>query len=178
MNTIFGEKLWYFCVLNIHPNAITLLALIFSISVIFFHVSGLYWFVVLAIILRTFFDCLDGPVARKCKKTSKLGGYFDIFADTVYIYALTFVILSVLLPRQPYLYIGLYSILILQVYALVYFSMFHHSSLHDHTQLKEYEGNIFKRTAVFIVNNNIVCNLVIALAYIAYYKFIVKSKYL
>lgn len=32
-------------------------------------------------VLRYFFDCLDGSIARKCDKKSKIGALFDILSD-------------------------------------------------------------------------------------------------
>jgi phosphatidylserine synthase len=75
----------FFCKNNIHPNNIT----IFNI------INGIYLYynikycdnktiISIQIILYYILDCLDGEIARQCKKQSKLGGYLDSVSDILF----------------------------------------------------------------------------------------------
>jgi phosphatidylglycerophosphate synthase len=75
----------YICFLN--PNHITVACFLMLIPL----VVGLLkrwplWIMILIMFVRQSLDCLDGAVARKCKKTSKLGAVLDVAEDvTTYI---------------------------------------------------------------------------------------------
>jgi len=60
------------------PNYITIFAICLTIPVVYGLLNN--WStqtMILLIILRTFLDCLDGAVARKCNKFSEFGGKLD-----------------------------------------------------------------------------------------------------
>ena len=50
--------------------------------------------IVLMIFLRYLADIIDGKVARKYKKTSKLGGYLDTISDVMFSGAITYVLFN------------------------------------------------------------------------------------
>ena len=69
---------------KLHPNVITatnvLLSFYLCKSV---HLDSLN--LIPLYVLRAFFDCLDGAVARKCNKKSKLGHYLDHYNDITFL---------------------------------------------------------------------------------------------
>ena len=86
--TLFPSFLRFCCDRNIHPNVLTALALGLSAAIPYFHLNRRTWAVVAAILLRQLLDCLDGEVARRCRKTSLLGAWLDNIADSVFYWAL------------------------------------------------------------------------------------------
>ncbi len=69
---------------NIHPNVITGIGIIsnYFIYHYYFNIKN-YTITSLLLILRVFLDSLDGMIARKFNKISKLGGYLDTICDTI-----------------------------------------------------------------------------------------------
>ena len=70
----------------LEPNYITILAILLTIPVVYGLLNN--WStetMVLLIIFRSFLDCLDGAVARKCNKFSEFGGKLDVNGDILYI---------------------------------------------------------------------------------------------
>jgi phosphatidylserine synthase len=166
INHFIGDHLIDFCVANIHPNIITFLALIFSILILYFHFNHYYWLVVLAIVLRTFFDCLDGSVARKCEKTSKLGGYFDTFADGIFLYSMVFIVIKELF-KISYFDTAIYTFIFMEIGFFIYFTLYNPSALFDHAQFKS-----SKNIISFYVNNTLLINTIIAIIYITLIKYV------
>jgi len=79
---------------KMNPNAITLFNIIPSLISLYYvyHKDYLLFFIFL--IIRTVLDCLDGLVARKYNKTSKLGAFLDIFTDLCFNSALLYIVLN------------------------------------------------------------------------------------
>jgi phosphatidylglycerophosphate synthase len=71
----------FFCRNNIHPNVVTIIGGILSFLVLSPRLTPLQKVAVVALV--RFLDHLDGEVARKCKKTSKIGAYLDSAMDVV-----------------------------------------------------------------------------------------------
>ena len=71
----------FFCRNNIHPNVITITGGIASFLVLSPRLTPLQKVAVVAFV--RFLDCLDGEVARQCKKTSKIGAYLDSAMDVI-----------------------------------------------------------------------------------------------
>ena len=81
---------WYQYIVNpiaknicfLSPNFITLLSTILIIPIVKNLLNNGKMSVFMGLmILRYFFDCLDGSIARKCDKKSKMGALFDILSD-------------------------------------------------------------------------------------------------
>jgi phosphatidylglycerophosphate synthase len=71
---------------NVHPNVITIVGIILNYfilvevdSVQSNEINGIYFGILM--LFRFLADCLDGAVARKYKKTSKLGNTLDTISD-------------------------------------------------------------------------------------------------
>jgi phosphatidylglycerophosphate synthase len=70
-----------FIFLKVEPNLVSILGLIFALIGAFF-VSQQNWFLVLVFfILAPLMDLIDGAVARKLKKKSNFGNYFETMVD-------------------------------------------------------------------------------------------------
>ena len=84
----------YLIKLNVHPNLITLLGFIpiyfIYINILEKKTLSVYLFAYINYML----DCLDGELARKSGKTSKLGGYLDTLHDLTSIFSLLYLILK------------------------------------------------------------------------------------
>lgn len=77
----------YFCKYNIHPNVITLVSLL-SNKILFERLkkpNKNLNTIFLIMISHAILDCLDGEVARKCNKYSKLGSRLDYINDHIFI---------------------------------------------------------------------------------------------
>lgn len=97
------DKLTYFIIdsivpylikLNIHPNFITLIGFI---PIYFIHVNMLLRKKILVYLfayLNYTLDCLDGELARKSGKTSRLGGILDSIHDITTIFSLLYLVFN------------------------------------------------------------------------------------
>lgn len=168
MQDLLGWSFPKFCIANIHPNYITLLALLLSAAIPFLHLQKMYGLVVIFIITRQILDCLDGTIARQCKKTSKLGGYLDTLADGIFyasiIFSVVFMITSDISTSM------LYAIGIVSCFFILNCAFLGTSMLHDHTQYKDSKSkNIIQRLYSYITNNTI---LIFACASFIYYLYV------
>ena len=82
----------YLIKLNVHPNLVTLIGFV---PIYFIHVNMLSKrkiLVYLFAFVNYTFDCLDGELARKSGKTSKLGGILDSIHDIITIFSLLYLV--------------------------------------------------------------------------------------
>ena len=70
----------------VHPNIITLIGLILNFAILYVVLKGHFISSVVLLAVRYLADCLDGGVARKYNKKSKIGGALDTWSDTILIY--------------------------------------------------------------------------------------------
>lgn len=131
---------------NIHPNWIT--AFGFGINIILFStiINKLLLATLLFLIVRYFSDLLDGAVARRYNKVTKLGGIFDSVSDNILIFVLVYSI-GILLNVDYIFFIAL------TVTAINLMYMVSENSFVDHEPIKHGKG-ILKGTYSFFVNNN------------------------
>lgn len=66
---------------GINPNVITLAGLLLSIAAMAAFALGNLLYALMLLVLMSFFDVLDGAVARAQKNVTKLGGYLDSVTD-------------------------------------------------------------------------------------------------
>lgn len=71
----------YFCRNNISPNLITISAIPLIILLYYAMINHYYASTLILVIIIRVIDCLDGTVARQCKKTSTIGSYLDTLVD-------------------------------------------------------------------------------------------------
>jgi len=76
----------FFLHLNCSPSNVTLISLVFAISLPFlaFWFPAPYFFVGLLGLIISVLDCVDGNIARVTGQTSQKGGYFDFLTDILY----------------------------------------------------------------------------------------------
>lgn len=133
---------------NVHPNLITIFGFVCNI-ILFFTITEQYLILTAAILfLRYTADLLDGGVARKYNKVSKLGGLLDSLSDNALMFVLIYSI-GILLSLENSVYIAAITTLLNAGY------MISQNSFIDHEPIKQ--GNKgFKRIYSFFVNNNCV----------------------
>ena len=78
--------------LNVHPNMVTLLGFIPIYFVYINILAKRNILVYLFAFLNYTFDCLDGELARKSGKTSKLGGILDSIHDITTFFSLLYLV--------------------------------------------------------------------------------------
>lgn len=143
---------------HIHPNVISAISIIFNIIILAILINNnlnpLY--LVGSFTARWLTDLLDGAVARKYKKVSKIGGLLDTIGDVTIILIFMWYVLKATGVHMMVFYIFLIVVLLYVVHAEAY---------HDHAGLKHYNGNHLQKIIAFFVNNSY-------LIYIAMYLFI------
>lgn len=160
------KKLSVFCDLHIHPNVITFVALVMSAALPFLHVYKLHWLVFSFIIIRQLCDCFDGAVARKCEKTSKLGGFLDTLADFICLFSVFFIIMTFFFKDdvlRVFLFSSIFIISFIAMNVLIYKST---DFLYDHSRFKETSESIYKNSIALFVDNSVAIMMLVAIAYI------------
>ena len=102
----------------VNPNTITILNMLLTPVIMY---GILYnWdtqTMVLLVLLRQFNDCLDGAVARKCNKSSKLGADLDKYGDYIFFICMNLTILYMLFKNDNlYKY---HAIIIILLYTIL-----------------------------------------------------------
>jgi phosphatidylglycerophosphate synthase len=96
-----------YCVLE--PNQITLFNYLITFLIAYLiYYDYSYLAIIIIVIFRQFLDILDGAIARKCNKYSKLGEKLDIYGD--YLLAGLLIIIFYLKSKNKYIQYG-YTIL-------------------------------------------------------------------
>lgn len=133
----------------IHPNYITISGILSNFVIYHLLVKKKNKKLLIGIILyRYLTDILDGCVARKYKKTSKLGGYLDTINDFM-----LFIIISYLHLEKKYFILTF-------IFASLYIIKF--DLFYDHSNIK-----IESTISGFLVNNSIlIYSILIILIYI------------
>ena len=131
---------------NIHPNVLTICSYI--LNVIIFNILGQSTLsiplLVLALIARFLTDILDGAVARKYNKVTVLGGVLDTFGDVMFILIMLWYILKK--TGGPMIILPVFTI-IMALY------IWKEGTLHDHSNLKDPNGNLIKFCLAHCINN-------------------------
>lgn len=156
-----------FCKLNIHPNIITLMGLVTAALLPLMHFNNLPWVLFFSIWIRQLCDCIDGAVARKCKKTSKIGGYLDFVADFIFFYSMLFIVLSM---KFNLLYSAIISGCLMTLNTITYYYIYGSHVLHDHSDFKNYDQNsIYKSIFALAANNTFLLGVLIGIVYLMLY---------
>ncbi len=146
---------------HIHPNIITITGLIMNFYI--YHLldtpdSDIY-LLGFCIIYRWMADCLDGAVARKYNKGSKLGHQMDTLSDIIMGF-ITFYFI------QKHLFNWSFNIclIIYIIFVSIYNYLF--DFINTHNNLKKSKKNIISYIISFLTNNTYIVYL---LLYIQYY---------
>jgi CDP-diacylglycerol--glycerol-3-phosphate 3-phosphatidyltransferase len=67
--------------LRVHPNILTLLGLVVNIFAAVLFAKGLFFWAGLVVLFAGIFDMVDGEVARRTKRDTKFGAFFDSVID-------------------------------------------------------------------------------------------------
>ncbi len=69
--------------LGIHPNVITLLSLLLAIAALLLYWQGIFWAGAIFLLFCGIFDSIDGEVARRTNRVTKIGGFLDSTVDRI-----------------------------------------------------------------------------------------------
>lgn len=67
--------------LRVHPNILTLIGLVINIYAMVLFAKGIVFWAAIVILFAGVFDMLDGEVARRTKRVTKFGAFFDSVID-------------------------------------------------------------------------------------------------
>lgn len=150
------------CFEKIHPNIITIGGMVLNIVLyaLLFHSNDKLTSptVCLILSLRYIADMLDGAVARKYNKKSKIGGILDSSSDIMlYFVCLMFIVYRFKLSKWTY---------ILWIIVTLFF-LIQYNSFSDHDSLKKTNGNLTD-IIPFLTNNCILLYIVFIIIYLKY----------
>ncbi len=78
---IFDALVGFLSDLRINPNLLTLLGLVINIGAAVLFAKGLFFWAGLVVLFAGIFDMVDGEVARRTKRVTKFGAFFDSVID-------------------------------------------------------------------------------------------------
>src|SRR5215467_176178 len=67
--------------LRVNPNILTLIGFVINIVAAVLFAKGIFFFAALVVLFAGIFDMVDGEVARRTKKVTKFGAFFDSVID-------------------------------------------------------------------------------------------------
>ncbi len=67
--------------LRVHPNILTLIGLLINVFAMILFAKGIFLWAGVVIIVAGIFDMVDGEVARRTKRVTKFGAFFDSVID-------------------------------------------------------------------------------------------------
>jgi CDP-diacylglycerol--glycerol-3-phosphate 3-phosphatidyltransferase len=67
--------------LRVHPNILTLIGLVINIFAMVLFAKGVFVWAALVIVFAGIFDIVDGEVARRTKRVTRFGAFFDSVID-------------------------------------------------------------------------------------------------
>ena len=67
--------------LRVHPNILTLIGLLINIFAMVLFAKGIFLWAGVVIVVAGIFDMVDGEVARRTKRVTKFGAFFDSVID-------------------------------------------------------------------------------------------------
>jgi len=78
---IFDALVDFLAALRVHPNILTLLGLVVNLFASVLFAKGLFFWAGLVVLFAGIFDMVDGEVARRTKRVTKFGAFFDSLID-------------------------------------------------------------------------------------------------
>jgi len=141
----------------IHPNEITIFGIILNFVIGYILINKVKYFIPfigILLLFRCLADIMDGYVARKYKKTSKIGNLLDTFSDLMLTFGYGFIFLKYCLKFNNYIIIGILSIiLIILHYKFNFFN--------NHEKIKNGKKDIIENILNFITNNTIIIYIIL-----------------
>jgi CDP-diacylglycerol--glycerol-3-phosphate 3-phosphatidyltransferase len=71
----------FLAALRVHPNILTLIGLCINIVATVLFAKGMFFWAALVVVFAGIFDIVDGEVARRTKRVTKFGAFFDSVID-------------------------------------------------------------------------------------------------
>ena len=139
---------------NIHPNIVTSVGLICNYFIFKSIHTNSIKSKELAILfgVRWLVDCLDGGIARKYNKKSKLGNLLDGFSDIMFMGMIFYaILLHFNLPLWYFIFFILFIVLLEKYYNIS----------ESHEKLKNKNDNMFHNMFVFFTNNSFISFIII-----------------
>lgn len=159
------NKSTFLCKLK--PNYITLFNILLTIAIIYlFYIKKYLGLLLLIVVINRILDCLDGIVARKCNKYSKLGNYLDHINDTI----LMVFVLLIILYKYPTISIYVRSFIII---FLVYVTFL--SSISIFSKEKTQYSLIYNNKFYIFLHDNTIIITPIIMTFLYYFKEIYNS---
>jgi phosphatidylglycerophosphate synthase len=106
--------------LNLTPNIITTISILFSILSAYNIFKGNFKTSTLLFIIAYYFDCVDGKLARKYNMVSKFGDYYDHFSDIFKIVIILYALYKVNKKKYNDIKYFIYSLFLLCLLHLGY----------------------------------------------------------
>ena len=147
---------------NVHPNIITIFGIILNFVIFFLLKKSNILIANILTIIRCLCDILDGNIARKYNKYSKLGGTLDTICDFIFIQLYCFLIADKFIKNKNIVYTlctinGLFNIYIMK------------DSISDHSIIENNNTLIGKIIEFFFKKNSFI--LYIGIIILNYYIF-------
>ena len=151
---------------NIHPNIITISGIISNFYILKFLCLKKINIVNILLTFRYFTDIMDGAVARKYNKVSKIGGYLDTINDTTLISLyFGFFIWKKTKNVNYSISLGIFSLFLMITF------LYCKKSLSDHSHLKKDSNTLFDYLIKFLVNNTILIYIIVMIINNKYLKY-------
>tara|TARA_B100001094_G_scaffold313605_1_gene351558 strand:- start:716 stop:1258 length:543 start_codon:yes stop_codon:yes gene_type:complete len=139
---------------HIHPNIITISGLILNYFIYIYlnnqknnKLTNLQF--IICMFFRWLSDCMDGAIARKYNKGSKLGHYLDTLSDVIIAFVFLYFILKKIFN------LSFNTVLIIFLICLYIFnSKTNFIYSHDKMKNKNNNNNIFNKIIGFLTNNS------------------------
>ena len=148
---------------HIHPNIITTLGILLNFYIYqLFNYSNLDnngSILFLCLFIRWLTDLIDGAVARKYNKGTKLGHYLDTFSDTMFCVIILNFMLRTVIGLSFYLSLIINSILILYLFLK-------YNILESHKYLKKNRKGFFGYIVALFTNNTYIHFVISFLLYL------------
>ena len=71
----------FLAALRVHPNILTLIGLAINVGATVLFAKGMFFWAALVVMFAGVFDIVDGEVARRTKRATKFGAFFDSVID-------------------------------------------------------------------------------------------------
>tara|TARA_Y100000589_G_C27132091_1_gene621012 strand:+ start:452 stop:1024 length:573 start_codon:yes stop_codon:yes gene_type:complete len=147
---------------HIHPNIITISGLVLNFYI--YHLLNTpntnIYLLGFCIIYRWLVDCLDGAVARKYKKGSKLGHQLDTLSDIIMGF-ITFYFI------QKHIFNLTFNncLIIYVIFVVIYNYLFDFMNTHDNLKNSK-KNNIIDYSVSFLTNNTILTYILLIIQYL------------
>lgn len=143
------------CEFGIHPNMVTLGNVMLVPFIIQAYLHGQHNRVMALFVARFYLDCLDGEVARGCKKTSKLGAVLDTMTDSVHQVLLIWLFADMLFGR-----VVAFKATVVFLVLTCLFWLRHAELAMDHTLFKGTNNeSLLKNVNAVLINNSMITGL-------------------